>query len=457
MAVQIVMDRTGDTRHEFDVAELRGLWRSPKSASATDRQRLPRRRAERRRQPRQARAQVRSARRADLVHPAAARRLMERVRNLLRALLRRALSEHGRDAPALTRHHHRTSVRALRAPARRAFLQRLPHLGAAAARRLLRLLRAARDLGSGQPSPRPAARGAARFTRRCARSIWPSCGRQRASAGAWRPAMASHRARRRRRRSRRARAIRSGASAEPDARARRTRPVAAGETQRRLLALVGPAARRAGALRLVRRRLSADIGSKRAQERGIQLLKENLAPPSASSTRNMAISTSPAADRQALPHPPRPADEYRAARQERPARVRLVLLPAGQPGGRRRHAGAEGGARALRGRGAAHRQPVLIRPAPNETAFPLPPDRFPRKSIGGRRDGSGPLTNTLNWPDIRAAPPLRRPGGRAVRRLGETCASLHARWGTALLPQNPPLCSWRMRAAVMLNPLGIGL
>jgi hypothetical protein len=44
-----------------------------------------------------------------------------------------------------------------------------------------------------------------------------------------------------------------------------------------------------------------------------------------------------------------------------------------------------------------------------------------------------------------------------VRRLGETCASLRAGWGTALLPQNPPLCSLRMRAAVMLNLLGISL
>src|SRR5207244_13604927 len=52
--------------------------------------------------PRQARAQVRSAGRGDLVHPAAARRLMERIGQILRALFRRALSEHGRDAPALT-------------------------------------------------------------------------------------------------------------------------------------------------------------------------------------------------------------------------------------------------------------------------------------------------------------------------------------------------------------------
>src|SRR5438067_2529997 len=50
----------------------------------------------------EARRQVRSARRADLVHPAAARRLMERVRNLLRVLLGRALSQHGQEAPALS-------------------------------------------------------------------------------------------------------------------------------------------------------------------------------------------------------------------------------------------------------------------------------------------------------------------------------------------------------------------
>src|SRR5262249_41694409 len=63
---------------------------------------------------------------------------------------------------------------------------------------------------------------------------------------------------------------------------------------------------------------------------------------------------------QALPHPPRPLHEHRPARQERPARVRLVLLPRGQPRNRRCHAGAEGGAGAVRGRGAEDRQQDVV-------------------------------------------------------------------------------------------------
>ena len=51
MAIQIVMDRTGDTRHEFDVAELRRCGARGGTLPAADRQRLPRRGAERRRQP----------------------------------------------------------------------------------------------------------------------------------------------------------------------------------------------------------------------------------------------------------------------------------------------------------------------------------------------------------------------------------------------------------------------
>jgi hypothetical protein len=41
MATQIVMDHTGDTRHQFDQADA-GRWRRPKSASRAHRRRLHR-------------------------------------------------------------------------------------------------------------------------------------------------------------------------------------------------------------------------------------------------------------------------------------------------------------------------------------------------------------------------------------------------------------------------------
>ena len=101
MAVQIVMDRTGDTRHEFDQGRLQSCRARRGAVPRADRQGLPRRRPGPGRRTRQAAPQVRSAGRADPVHPAAARRLMDRVGQILRALFRRALSEYGRDAPAL--------------------------------------------------------------------------------------------------------------------------------------------------------------------------------------------------------------------------------------------------------------------------------------------------------------------------------------------------------------------
>ena len=105
MAIQIVMDRTGDTRHEFDVANseavalaeerFRQLTGKGFRAVALSGDGGPGKLVDKF-DPRSSRpCSSRSCKAVD-------GRRMERIRNLLRVLLRRALSEHGREAPALT-------------------------------------------------------------------------------------------------------------------------------------------------------------------------------------------------------------------------------------------------------------------------------------------------------------------------------------------------------------------
>ena len=207
---------------------------------------------------------------------------MERVRNLLRVLLGRALSEHGREAPALS------NILIERASGRFE-----PRLGAyfangyctwapRAARRLLRRLRAVRGLGLDQPPPRSALRGAGDL-RAHVRGA-PGRGRpRRASAGAWRQPCS----------------IGSGAGpgaprairlASPSRRARRrTRPIFAAETQHRLRHWWAQQRDDCARYALFGTGFSADIGSKRAQERGIQLLMENLSRCPAPAVREVRL------------------------------------------------------------------------------------------------------------------------------------------------------------------------
>src|SRR5262249_47056951 len=67
-------------------------------------------------------------------------------------------------------------------------------------------------------------------------------------------------------------------------------------------------------------------------------------------------------DWQALPHPPRPLNEHRPARQERAAGMRLVFLPRGQLGDGRRDVGPEDGAGTVRGRRPQDREQDVVAP-----------------------------------------------------------------------------------------------
>lgn len=198
---------------------------------------------------------------------------MERVRNVLRVLLRRALSEHGREAPALT------DITIERASGRFE-----PRVGAhfangyctwgpvrpedcyAVCERY-----AAWDL----PSLRRALLCEAHeiYARMCAEHL-AEIGRVRE-----RRSMAAaifDRLRRRARSDRDAAADPAGGSdaarGESDAVSRRQ------ETQRRLLEWWAQQRNDYARSAMFGSGISTDIGSKRAQERGIQLLKENLTP-----------------------------------------------------------------------------------------------------------------------------------------------------------------------------------
>ena len=74
--------------------------------------------------------------------------------------------------------------------------------------------------------------------------------------------------------------------------------------------------------------------SAEAHERGIRLLKENLTTAQRQQLREARLFRGGRRqERQALSHPPRPLHEYRSARQEWQARLRLVFFSLGLPGG----------------------------------------------------------------------------------------------------------------------------
>jgi len=194
---------------------------------------------------------------------------MERIRNLLRVLLRRALSEHGREAPALT------DITIERASGRFE-----PRVGAHFANGYCTWVPvrpddcyavceryAAWDL----PSLRRALLCEAHeiYARMCAEH-WAGVGRERRSMAA----LIFDRLRRRTRHPDAAGHARGDVETvrdEPDAIPRRRQ-----ETPRRLLEWWAEQRSDYARSALFGTGMSADIGSKRAQERGIQLLKENL-------------------------------------------------------------------------------------------------------------------------------------------------------------------------------------